>query len=136
MPEPVKPECCCCSSPDGGQQWAQIDAIGKSSPPCGACAKNCLSDAITVNAGVGCVAAIIKGARTGLEPVWDSGPESCCLAVSLNCYYRRKSAGPSYPIFVCLAKCKIARAAAVPCVAHHLVNKRFGIIGDRFRKRQ
>ena len=33
MPEPVKPECCCCSSPDGGQQLAQIDALGKSSPP-------------------------------------------------------------------------------------------------------
>ena len=33
---------------------------------------------IPVSAGVGCVAAIIKGALTGAEPNCDCGPESCC----------------------------------------------------------
>ena len=45
---------------------------------CGACAGNCPSEAITVEAGVGCVAAIIKGALTGSEPDCDCGPKSCC----------------------------------------------------------
>jgi NAD-dependent dihydropyrimidine dehydrogenase PreA subunit len=35
---------------------------------CGACARNCDFDAITVNAGVGCAAAIINGIITGGEP--------------------------------------------------------------------
>ena len=38
---------------------------------CGACAVNCPEGAISVDAGVGCAAAIIKGARTGSE-------ECCC----------------------------------------------------------
>ena len=35
---------------------------------CGACALNCTQDAISVHAGVGCAAAIIKGWVTGKEP--------------------------------------------------------------------
>jgi NAD-dependent dihydropyrimidine dehydrogenase PreA subunit len=35
---------------------------------CGACARNCPTGAITVNAGVGCAAAIIEGAIAGTEP--------------------------------------------------------------------
>lgn len=45
---------------------------------CGACAKNCPSQAITVSVGVGCVAAIIKGALTGSEPDCGCGSNSCC----------------------------------------------------------
>jgi NAD-dependent dihydropyrimidine dehydrogenase PreA subunit len=37
---------------------------------CGACALNCPAGALTVNAGVGCAAAIIKGFLTG--------EEACC----------------------------------------------------------
>jgi NAD-dependent dihydropyrimidine dehydrogenase PreA subunit len=35
---------------------------------CGACALNCPQDAIGVRAGVGCAAALIRGALTGTEP--------------------------------------------------------------------
>jgi NAD-dependent dihydropyrimidine dehydrogenase PreA subunit len=35
---------------------------------CGACALNCPAAALSVNAGVGCAAAIIKGWITGQEP--------------------------------------------------------------------
>ena len=35
---------------------------------CGACTRNCAFGAITVNAGVGCAAAIINGMVTGGEP--------------------------------------------------------------------
>ena len=42
---------------------------------CGACAKNCPQSAISVNAGVGCAAAIITGTLTGQEP--NCGP-GCC----------------------------------------------------------
>ncbi len=35
---------------------------------CGACAKNCPFDAISVEAGVGCAAAVIIGFFTGTEP--------------------------------------------------------------------
>jgi NAD-dependent dihydropyrimidine dehydrogenase PreA subunit len=46
---------------------------------CGACAKNCPVSAITVEAGVGCAAAVIKGWLTGSEPTCDcSSGESCC----------------------------------------------------------
>ena len=85
---------------------------------CGACAKNCPSDAITVNAGVGCVAAIIKGALTGSEPDCGCGPESCCSAVSLTCNFRPKSAGLSCLIIACLAKYRTARASDSRRVAH------------------
>ena len=35
---------------------------------CGACARNCAFSAITVEAGVGCAAAILVGFLTGTEP--------------------------------------------------------------------
>lgn len=35
---------------------------------CGACAKNCAYDAISVQQGVGCAAAVIIGFFTGTEP--------------------------------------------------------------------
>lgn len=38
---------------------------------CGACAGNCPVGALSVNAGVGCAAAIIQGFLTGKEP-------TCC----------------------------------------------------------
>jgi len=44
---------------------------------CGACAKNCSFGAISVNAGVGCAYAIIKGSLTGTEPDCCSGG-TCC----------------------------------------------------------
>ena len=40
---------------------------------CGACALNCPSGALSVDSGVGCAAAIIKGAIRGTEPDCD-----CC----------------------------------------------------------
>jgi len=46
---------------------------------CGACAKNCPYSAISVNAGVGCAAAIIMGWLTGTEPSCGcSGDSDCC----------------------------------------------------------
>ena len=35
---------------------------------CGACARNCPTDAISVHAGVGCAYAIVKGVLNGTEP--------------------------------------------------------------------
>ena len=48
---------------------------------CGACAKNCPADAIAVDAGVGCAAAIIYSWFTGKEPTCgcsDDGDSACC----------------------------------------------------------
>ena len=48
---------------------------------CGACARNCDFDAISVNAGVGCAAAIINSMITGGEPTCgcnDIGSTSNC----------------------------------------------------------
>ena len=47
---------------------------------CGACALNCPSNAIEVNAGVGCAAAIINSWFTGKEPTCgcSGDDESCC----------------------------------------------------------
>lgn len=51
---------------------------------CGACQKNCAFGAISVNAGVGCAAAIINSILYGGEPNCDCGPSdggtgtSCC----------------------------------------------------------
>ena len=48
---------------------------------CGACQLNCPTDAITVDSGVGCAAAMIRAALTGKkEPIWDSGIESSCCS--------------------------------------------------------
>ncbi|MFC2140796.1 mercury methylation ferredoxin HgcB [Acidobacteriota bacterium] len=43
---------------------------------CGACAQNCPAEAISVNAGVGCAAAIIKGTLARTAPSCGPG-ESC-----------------------------------------------------------
>ena len=46
---------------------------------CGACAKNCPLAAISVDAGVGCAYAFIRGWLTGSEPSCDcSGSSDCC----------------------------------------------------------
>ena len=46
---------------------------------CGACALNCASGAISVNAGVGCAAAVIHGKLHGTEPSCGcGGPEKAC----------------------------------------------------------
>jgi len=45
---------------------------------CGACALNCPTEAVTVEAGVGCASAIIFGALTGTEPSCDCTKGNCC----------------------------------------------------------
>lgn len=50
---------------------------------CGACAKNCSFSAISVDAGVGCAYALIRGALTNSEPSCDCSStgrsgSSCC----------------------------------------------------------
>lgn len=50
---------------------------------CGACARNCAAGAVTVQAGVGCAWAIVKGMLTGKEATCGcddsgSGGSSCC----------------------------------------------------------
>lgn len=45
---------------------------------CGACAVNCPVNAITVDAGVGCAAAVIMGWLTGSEPSCDCSGDKCC----------------------------------------------------------
>lgn len=48
---------------------------------CGACQRNCSFDAVKVNAGVGCAAAVITGMIRGTEPVCgcdSSGGAGCC----------------------------------------------------------
>jgi len=44
---------------------------------CGACANNCVAKAITVKAGVGCAAAVIKGWISGAEPSCDCSGDCC-----------------------------------------------------------
>ena len=53
-------------------------AVGK---PDGDCAKNCPAGAITIDAGVGCAAAIIYSWVTGKEPTCgcsNDGDSACC----------------------------------------------------------
>jgi len=46
---------------------------------CSACAMNCPANAIAVDSGVGCAAAVIMGWITGREPSCDcSGGAECC----------------------------------------------------------
>jgi NAD-dependent dihydropyrimidine dehydrogenase PreA subunit len=45
---------------------------------CGACALNCPTEAIHVNASVGCAAAIIKSWFTGKEPSCGCSDSGCC----------------------------------------------------------
>ena len=51
---------------------------------CGACAKNCPVEAVSVEAGVGCAAAVIRGAlrRTGPECGCGGSDESSCCRQS------------------------------------------------------
>jgi NAD-dependent dihydropyrimidine dehydrogenase PreA subunit len=44
---------------------------------CGACAKNCAANALTVRAGVGCAAAVIQGKVMGMEPSCGCSPKAC-----------------------------------------------------------
>ena len=44
---------------------------------CGACAMNCPFDAISVNSGVGCAAALINGKLTGRAPSCDCSGDCC-----------------------------------------------------------
>jgi len=61
---------------DGKVRIARIDACME----CGACQMNCAFEAISVEAGVGCAAAMIYGALTGNEPTCgcDEGQSSSC----------------------------------------------------------
>ena len=45
---------------------------------CGACERNCEFGALTVNAGVGCAAALINSMVTGGPPSCDCSSGSCC----------------------------------------------------------
>ena len=45
---------------------------------CGACSLNCPIEAITVNAGVGCAAAVIFSWLTGKDPCCGSSDSECC----------------------------------------------------------
>ena len=45
---------------------------------CGACATNCPVNAIEVNAGVGCAAAVIYSWLTGNEPTCGCDESDCC----------------------------------------------------------
>jgi NAD-dependent dihydropyrimidine dehydrogenase PreA subunit len=46
---------------------------------CGACAENCPVEAVSVQSGVGCLTAIIKGAIKGTEPNCEcAGDSTCC----------------------------------------------------------
>ena len=45
---------------------------------CGACSMNCPANAIDVNAGAGCAAAIIMSWFTGKEPACGCGGSECC----------------------------------------------------------
>ncbi len=46
---------------------------------CGACDINCITNALSVNQGVGCAAAVITGFFKGTEPNCDCGAgASCC----------------------------------------------------------
>jgi NAD-dependent dihydropyrimidine dehydrogenase PreA subunit len=53
---------------------------------CGACSRNCPSLALSVNPGVGCAAAIIRGFLTGSEPTCGcSGGDNECSDSNSSC---------------------------------------------------
>lgn len=45
---------------------------------CGACARNCPDEALTVRAGVGCAYALLVGAIRGTAPTRDCSSDSAC----------------------------------------------------------
>ncbi|MFH1319696.1 MAG: mercury methylation ferredoxin HgcB [Bacteroidota bacterium] len=45
---------------------------------CGACALNCIVEAIEVNSGVGCATAVILGAINSTEPTCGCASTDCC----------------------------------------------------------
>jgi len=51
---------------------------------CGACARNCAFGALSVQAGVGCAAAVIASYRKGGQPVCGCGTDSCCTDPSCS----------------------------------------------------
>ncbi len=60
------------------QEGAKVSVADRNAcMECGACALNCPADAISVQSGVGCVAAVILGALRGTEPSCD-----CCCGQS------------------------------------------------------
>jgi NAD-dependent dihydropyrimidine dehydrogenase PreA subunit len=52
---------------------------------CGACALNCDFGAISVNAGVGCAAAVIRGMISGTEPVCGCSEDTGSIAGKSSC---------------------------------------------------
>jgi NAD-dependent dihydropyrimidine dehydrogenase PreA subunit len=52
---------------------------------CGACALNCAHGAITVQAGVGCAAAIIGGILRGTGPTCGGAGSACCGSSQAGC---------------------------------------------------
>jgi NAD-dependent dihydropyrimidine dehydrogenase PreA subunit len=51
---------------------------------CGACARNCSFGALSVQAGVGCAAAVLASLRKGGQPVCGCGTDSCCAGPSCS----------------------------------------------------
>jgi len=51
---------------------------------CGACARNCAFGALSVQAGVGCAAAVIASFRKGGQPACGCGTDSCCAGPSCS----------------------------------------------------
>ena len=52
---------------------------------CGACVLNCPAGALSVDAGVGCAAAVLSGMAKKTEPSCGSSGDSCCSAGSSCC---------------------------------------------------
>jgi NAD-dependent dihydropyrimidine dehydrogenase PreA subunit len=65
--------------PQAGDRKARIADLDRCME-CGACARNCAFGAVSVNAGVGCAAAIIYGRLRGTEPSCGCGgtEKACC----------------------------------------------------------
>ncbi len=45
---------------------------------CGACALNCITEAISVRSGVGCATAVLNGMLRGSEPTCDCSADATC----------------------------------------------------------
>jgi NAD-dependent dihydropyrimidine dehydrogenase PreA subunit len=57
----------------------QVDIIDRDAcMECGACQKNCPTDALTVDSGVGCAIAMIVGSLRGTEPTCECRGGTCC----------------------------------------------------------